>query len=223
MVVGHEVYVEEMAETGYVTWADPLAGMGVVETVEDRPGVAAATEKVPVHGHMAELGVDAEPENTAEVDEAEAGFVVEPESRTVAEPGLVVSVREPDYRVSSEAAVAWGCGVSTELVLEPRVGFVFDASEVEDIKAPYADTQVALDGVQLGPIAADPELLDKPELEELEQFAVGMLEEGPPPSAAARWADFVALVGESTVGMEIVPGGNLEGKDEAVLELGDAG
>lgn len=140
--------------------------------------------------------------------------MVEPESRTVAEFRRVVFVHESDY--TSDAVVAWGCGSSFDVEFEPRVGFGFAASEAEGMVIPFEETQGTLDTAQLWAIAEEPEPLRKPELDEHDLFAVGMLVEGPLPYAG-RWPDFVVLVGVSIAVMETEPGYNPQGKVEVVL------
>lgn len=177
------------------------------------------TEKVSGLGHEAggdaELGTDAEPVNIAE-----AGVVVVPESKIVAEPGPVVSAYAPDCKFSSEAAVvAWGCGASFGIAVEPMAGFVPGAaSEIERMVTLCEDTQGALDvvlaGAQLGPIV-ESDLLDNPELVELDLYVEGRLEDGG--AFAGQWLGCMALAWGPIAGVESDPEGHPEGKDEAAL------
>lgn len=103
-------------------------------------------------------------------------------------------------------------------MFEPRVGFVF-AFEAEYMMAPcenslWAQPEV-LAGDQLGATAAESDLLDKPELVELDPFAEGIV--GELDASAGQWLGFVAPVWLSTAGMWAEPGSNLGGKVEVVL------
>lgn len=168
-----------------------------------------------------ELGVDAEPVSTAGA-EAGAGLVVVPESMIVGEHGSVVSAYEPDCKLSSEAAVvAWSCGASFGIAVEPMAGFVLGAAfETEGMVTLQVreDTQgvlaEVLAGSQLGPIV-ESGLLDKPELVELDLHAEGRLEEGG--TLAGWWPECMALVWGPIAGAVSEPVGHPGGKDDAAL------
>lgn len=106
-------------------------------------------------------------------------------------------------------------------MFEPRVGFVF-ASEAERMMAPCENTQPeVLVGAQLGATVVEPELLGKLETVELDLFAEGMA--GELDASAGQQVAFEALVWVATGGLETVPGSNLGGKEDVVLELVDTG
>lgn len=182
------------AEDGLVLVAVIGEVFGLASEAEDEADFVADTELV----NIAETG-----------DKAAAEAEAVPESKFVAEYGFVVSAYETDRNLSSGVAVAWN-----------SFGVVFlSASEAEYIMAPCKNTRgtpsEALAGAQIGATAVASELLDKPEIVELELFAEGMV--GELDVSAGQWLGFVDLVWVSTAGMEIDPVGNLGGNVEVGL------
>lgn len=155
----------------------------------------------------AEGVAESEPVKTADIGSGsgsgcrsgtEADVVLDP--RSAAEFGLVVSGSEMCHSLLSGA----------EVVTESKAEFGFVAASGPDyMTAPSEDTQgdfaVVGVGVQLGAIAVEPDLVDKPETEELDPFAGA--EELDASAVAPVWVS--TAVGTRT-DPEGIPGGKVE-------------
>lgn len=193
------------------------AEVGAVKDAEDGLGVVAVT------GEVSEVAPEAGGELAciAEAGDTAGTVAVDvPESKSVAELGLVVS--ELYCKRPSGVVVAWDSGASFGVVFESRVEFGLEAAfEADYTMAPCENTHGAQSEVLAGPTVAQPELLDKPENVEFGLVAVGTLGEWV--VCAGDWPDLVALVCQTTAGMETDPWGNPAGKAEFVLYPVDAG
>lgn len=200
---------------GVLLGPSAVSEVGTVKEAEEELGVVVVTAEAS----------EVAPEADAELayiagDIAGTVAVGVPEPRSAAELGLVVSELYCK-RPSGVVAVAWDSGASFGVVFEARVGFVLEATfEAGHMKAPWENSHGVQSEELVGPIVAQLELLDMPEVE-FGLVAAGMVGEWV--VCAGDCLDLGVLVCQSTAGMETDPGGNPAGKAEAVLYPVDAG
>lgn len=140
--------------------------VGTVKEAEEELGVVVVTAEA---SEVAPEASEVAPEADAEFaciagDIAGTVAVGVPEPRSVAEPGLVVSELHCK-RPFGVVAVAWDSGASFGVVFESRVGFVLEAAlEAGHMKAPCENSHGVQSEELVGPIVAQLELLDMPEV-----------------------------------------------------------